>query len=602
MSEAVAKAESIESGGNISIEDEMKPEAMKNEGPLLPDNDLKQKRGRRKAAHTKLTNQLRKAVVDHKLGAIRLKKLQVAAWRDELIRIYEDVKDLHHTYMESLPDITDPQRQACEKWEVQFDTDHVEILNIAIRYATSSRHSASSIGTTTSDVTVSTTLSRKRSTHSASNVSLGQPSHRDLCIQKQMLELEVKMERARIQMEASTTSATETLSKALKGMGEHLSKLIDSAEKTSSEIAANTNLVKDSRQSLREMDQKIKEVNLDLNAQIEGLKTTMEVNKIHLRTIQEQVLDQETRLPKRSQSLAATQDIPARASLKSIEATVMHRRDLSNRYVPAGTSAQDPTRRPLPIMPSTCNPCPSPGDDASSDTTPEPPPAAGPSNHPHGGCCSRPPKFRALYEQEYNGSPALLFMLEELLSKEVRNEIGECLADEAMYSVVWERLDAVYGRTEVMDQTYLDDLLQIPPLKSQDAASLKTFANRLHGAVVTLSQSRYAHELHSRTTLMAMEAKLTTYLKEKWNEKRKRTGAELNVLDLDDWVTVKSMIRFDEKKPVKKQNAAHTSTIGHVSTEEGSKSTASSPPEAAPRENNRRRRRKRPERLTNGGA
>ncbi|KZS00235.1 Uncharacterized protein APZ42_003552 [Daphnia magna] len=186
------------------------------------------------------------------MGAIRLKKLQVAACRDELIRIYKDVKDLHHTYMESLPDITDPQRQACEKWEVQFDTDHVEILNFAI-------------------------------------------SQRDLCIQKQMLELEVKMERARIQMEAS---ATETLSKALKGMGEQLSKLVDSAEKTSSEIAANTNLVKDSRQSLRAMDQKIKEVNLDLNAQIEGLKTTMEVNKIHLRTIQEQVLDQETRLPK----------------------------------------------------------------------------------------------------------------------------------------------------------------------------------------------------------------------------------------------------------------------------------------------------------------
>ncbi|KZR95594.1 Uncharacterized protein APZ42_010593, partial [Daphnia magna] len=183
------------------------------------------------------------------------------AWRDELIRIYEDFKDLHHTYMESLPDITDPQRQACEKWEVQFDTDHVEILNFAIRYATSSRQSASFIGTTTSDVTVSTTLSQKRSTRLASNVSLGQPSQRDLCIQKQILELKVKMERPRIQMEASTTSATETLSKALKDMGEHLTKLVDSAEKTSSEIAANTNLVKDSLQSLREMDQKIKEVN-----------------------------------------------------------------------------------------------------------------------------------------------------------------------------------------------------------------------------------------------------------------------------------------------------------------------------------------------------
>ncbi|KAK4017717.1 hypothetical protein OUZ56_033423 [Daphnia magna] len=161
-------------------------------------------------------------------------------------------------------------------------------------------------------------------------------------------------------------------------------------------------------------------------------------------------------------------------------------------------------------------------------------------------------------------------MLEELLLKEVRNEIGECLADGTMYSVVWDRLDAVYGRTEVMDQTYLDDLLQILPLKSQDAASLKTFANRLHGAVVTHSQSRYA-------------------------------DAELNVLDLEDWVTVKftnkqhgknvfeslntstsKSVRFDEKEPVKRPNASHTSTIGQVSTEEGSKVTASSPPLAAP--------------------
>ncbi|KAK4006977.1 hypothetical protein OUZ56_012131 [Daphnia magna] len=38
-------------------------------------------------------------------------------------------------------------------------------------------------------------------------------------------------------------------------------------------------------------------------------------------------------------------------------------------------------------------------------------------------------KFRALYENEYNGSSALLFTLEELLSKEVRNEIGNGLTD-----------------------------------------------------------------------------------------------------------------------------------------------------------------------------
>jgi Protein of unknown function (DUF1759) len=60
-----------------------------------------------------------------------------------------------------------------------------------------------------------------------------------------------------------------------------------------------------------------------------------------------------------------------------------------------------------------------------------------------------------------------------------------------MYGAVWDRLDAVYGRPEVMDQKYLNALLEIHPLKAVDAASLKTFANKLQEAVVTLAKSRF---------------------------------------------------------------------------------------------------------------
>ncbi|KZR99568.1 Uncharacterized protein APZ42_004510 [Daphnia magna] len=296
------------------------------------------------------------------------------------------------------------------------------------------------LGRQLSDVTISTTLSQKRSTRSTPTDRPRQTSQLDLHIQKQMLELEVKLEQSKSQKEANAMSVTQTLSKALKGMGEQLGKLIDSSHVTSTEITANTQLVEDSRKTLQDMDQKI-----------ETVKTLLD----------------------------------------------------------ADTSSREQSSRPLPIMHPACGP--SIRDNASSDTSSEHQPANGSTNHPHGGCCSRPrtpnftiqpfdgnlknyarfkAKFRALYDNEYDGSPALLFMLEELLSKEVWNEIGECLADGTMYSVVWDHLDAVYGRTEVMDQTYLDGLLQIPPLKSQDAASLKTFANRLHGAGVTLSQSR----------------------------------------------------------------------------------------------------------------
>ncbi|KZS03743.1 Uncharacterized protein APZ42_033455 [Daphnia magna] len=103
------------------------------------------------------------------------------------------------------------QRQACKKLEVQFDTDHVEILDFTIRYDTSSRHSLSSIGTSASDVTISTTLSQKRSTCSLPTDLPRQTSQRDLYIQKHMLELEVKLEQTKIQMEDNATSVTETL-------------------------------------------------------------------------------------------------------------------------------------------------------------------------------------------------------------------------------------------------------------------------------------------------------------------------------------------------------------------------------------------------------
>ncbi|KAK4017716.1 hypothetical protein OUZ56_033422 [Daphnia magna] len=308
MSEAVAKAESIESGGKISIEDEMKPEAVKNEGPLLPDNDLKQKHVRRNAAHTKLTNQLRKAVADHKMGAIRLKKLQVAAWRDEFIRIFEDVKDLHHKYMESLPDITD------------INVKHVKngrfnLTPTTWKSSTSPLEEVYSVGANRS----SQTNQPDRPAHPEANVGAG--------------------------------SQVGTV------------KVPDESQRN-----------------------------------IERLRTEIGVSKVHLRTIQEQVIDQGARIPSRPQTLSARQDVSARYTLKSLEATVLHRRTLFD----VDTSLREQPSRPLPIMHPACGP--SIGDDTSSDTSSEHQPANGSSNHPHGGFCSRPrtPNFTI---QPFDGNP-----------------------------------------------------------------------------------------------------------------------------------------------------------------------------------------------------
>ena len=57
-----------------------------------------------------------------------------------------------------------------------------------------------------------------------------------------------------------------------------------------------------------------------------------------------------------------------------------------------------------------------------------------------------------------------LCILEELLEEKVLNEIGECITDGGMYPVVWERLDAVYARPEVVEQKYLNELLELEPM------------------------------------------------------------------------------------------------------------------------------------------
>ncbi|KAK4006424.1 hypothetical protein OUZ56_011577 [Daphnia magna] len=78
----------------------------------------------------------------------------------------------------------------------------------------------------------------------------------------------------------------------------------------------------------------------------------------------EQVSDQGVRIPSRPQTLLARQEVSARSTLKSLKATVLHRRTLLD----ANTSSREQPSRPLPIMHPACGP--TIGDDMSSDTSP----------------------------------------------------------------------------------------------------------------------------------------------------------------------------------------------------------------------------------------
>lgn len=126
---------------------------------------------------------------------------------------------------------------------------NVEIIKFAILYVDPANPSVSSIGTSASTSMISTTLSEKKSNHPTSTGFSEEMRKCDLQKTIQILQREVKLE-------ATTMSVTESLNKALKSMGEQLSKLIDNSRITPNEIAYNTYLGKDSHRTLDDLDRK----------------------------------------------------------------------------------------------------------------------------------------------------------------------------------------------------------------------------------------------------------------------------------------------------------------------------------------------------------
>ncbi|XP_057375011.1 uncharacterized protein LOC130695966 [Daphnia carinata] len=193
-------------------------------------------------------------------------------------------------------------------------------------------------------------------------------------------------------------------------------------------------------------------------------------------------------------------------------------------------------------------------------------------------------KFMTLYHKRCSDNLIRLAHLQELLATHVLNLVADCVHDPSKYEVVWHRLDQEYGRTTIMAQTHLNNLLRLPSVQPNDSASLKTFSNKLHGAVSALSNKGLASELESLGNLMHVVTKLPKTLRERWGGKvMKMHPAVPSIVDLDDWLTLQSkgsdfaklmagLSTFPKIPPVvPKKNGKgyptpYVSTINHVTT------------------------------------
>lgn len=130
--------------------------------------------------------------------------------------------------------------------------------------------------------------SRRGSTQITLTGSSPQISYTEFETQKTANDVGDKVKEAKKTMEINATSATETLNKALKGVGDQLIKNLECSKTTSKEVSDNTKLVS---------DRKIDNFKRELSSQIEGIKKWDGCQYNSSKILQNQVEDNEKRLP-----------------------------------------------------------------------------------------------------------------------------------------------------------------------------------------------------------------------------------------------------------------------------------------------------------------
>jgi len=104
------------------------------EVPKLPQNGCKDTRDSEETRHANLTADIRHSVDEHKSKVRRLTRVELVKKQEDLIELFNRVKEAHRVYVSSIPNITEEQQAECDKWETQFETDHESILQFTQRY------------------------------------------------------------------------------------------------------------------------------------------------------------------------------------------------------------------------------------------------------------------------------------------------------------------------------------------------------------------------------------------------------------------------------------------------------------------------------------
>uniref|UniRef100_A0A5S6QGX1 CCHC-type domain-containing protein n=1 Tax=Trichuris muris TaxID=70415 RepID=A0A5S6QGX1_TRIMR len=124
--------------------------------------------------------------------------------------------------------------------------------------------------------------------------------------------------------------------------------------------------------------------------------------------------------------------------------------------------------------------------------------------------------FRSLIHETVQSDAQRLAILGQMLSPKLRSGFSGLIANPAMYRELLQRLHKLYGDPKTLAKTNLNDLMSLPPLRSEQCCDLETFFCKVSGPVSTMKLCGLIHDLKSSALLEHTASKLTPRLQERW--------------------------------------------------------------------------------------
>lgn len=145
--------------------------------------------------------------------------------------------------------------------------------------------------------------------------------------------------------------------------------------------------------------------------------------------------------------------------------------------------------------------------------------------------------FKSMVHDMIPSDALRLTILHSMLSEELQVGVGGTHALPGCYQSALKHLKRIYGRPDLVVRDFISNLMDIPSIGETDVKALSSFQSQLNGAVTTLQNFGYGHELKSSIAVRELVKKLPKPLITRWGRHITRMSPKVPTLTcLNDWL------------------------------------------------------------------